>query len=85
MVSVDYSSDYKGWAIAYSDSGAKVMGPNANPSTHRLNPNVPTTPDTPKSLANFFSAGENPDAVKLTVRSMSMMAITMDHFRHVGQ
>ena len=44
-----------------------------------------TSLDTPKSLANFFVAGEKPDAVKLTVRSMSAMAMTMDHFRHVGQ
>ncbi len=61
------------------------MGPNAKPSTHRLNPNVPTSPDTPKSLANFLVAGEKPDAAKLTVRSMSMITITIDHFRQFGQ
>ena len=70
---------------SYSDNGAKVIGPNANPNTHKLNPNVPTSPETPKSLANFLAAGEKPDAVKLTVRSMSVMTITIDHFRHVGQ
>ena len=70
---------------AYSERGARVIGPNANPRTHRLNPNVLTSLDTPKSLANFFEAGEKPDAVKLTVRSMSAMEMTMDHFRHVGQ
>ena len=70
---------------SYSDNGAKVIGPNANPSTHKLRPKVPTISDTPKSLANFLAAGEKPDAVKLTVRSITMMTITMDHFRHVGQ
>ena len=70
---------------AYSERGAKVIGPNANPRTQRLNPKVLTSLDTPKSLANFFVAGEKPDAVKLTVRSISAMATTMDHFRHVGQ
>lgn len=70
---------------AYSDNGAKVMGPKANPSTHKLNPKVPTSSDTPKSLANFLAAGEKPDATKLSERSMSVMMITMDHFRHVGQ
>ena len=32
-----------------------------------------------------MAAGEKPDAAKLTVRSINMMTITMDHFRHVGQ
>ena len=72
-------------ADSYSDKGAKVIGPNANPNTHKLSPNVPTSLDTPKSLANFLAAGENPDAAKLTERSMSAIAITMDHFRHIGQ
>ena len=71
--------------ISYSDNGAKVIGPNANPSTHKLNPSVPTSPETPKSLAKSLAAGEKPDAMKLTVRSMSVMRITIDHFRHVGQ
>ena len=70
---------------SYSDRGASVIGPNANPSTHKLSPKVATSPETPKSLAKFLLAGEKPDAVKLTVRSISMMAITIDHFRHVGQ
>ena len=61
------------------------MGPKANPSTHKLSPKVPTISDTAKSLANFLAAGEKPDAVKLTVRSINMMTITMDHFRHAGQ
>ena len=46
---------------------------------------MPTSLDTPKSLANFSAAGEKPDAAKLTVRSISVMAMTIDHFRHVGQ
>lgn len=52
---------------------------------HKLNPNVPTSLDTSKSLANFIAAGEKPDAVKLAERSMSVRTIRMDHFRHVGQ
>ena len=61
------------------------MGPNANPNIHKLNPNVPTSPDTLKSSANFIAAGEKPDAVKLAERSMSVRTMRMDHFRHVGQ
>ena len=70
---------------SYSDSGAKVIGPNANPSIHKLNPSVATSLDTPKSLANLAAAGEKPDAVKLTVRSMKVMTMAIDHLRHVGQ
>ena len=68
-----------------SDKGASDIGPIANPSTYRLNPNVATSIETPKSFWNFMLAGEYPDAAQLTVRSIRMITLTMDHLRHNGQ
>lgn len=61
------------------------MGPKANPNTHRLNPNVATSVETPRSLEYFVLPGEKPDAMKLTVRSTTAITMTIDHFRHSGQ
>ena len=61
------------------------MGPKANPKTHKLNPNVAISAETPKSLENSVLAGEKPEAIQLTVRSIRAITPTIDHFRHRDQ
>lgn len=50
-----------------------------------LKPKVPTSLETPKSLANFVEAGLNPEAPQDTVKSTKIMELTTTHFFHVGQ
>ena len=63
----------------------RLIGPNANPKTVRLSPNVATSLLTCMSSANFVLAGENPDACQLTDKSIRMIGSMRRYFRHLGQ
>ena len=80
-----YETKYIGLLPKYSDSGAKVIGPNASPRTYKLNPSVLTSALTPNIASIFFMAGLYPLAPHNTQRSIKVIDSTMDHFRHVGQ
>jgi hypothetical protein len=77
---------YTGLRPKYSLKGAKAMGPKARPSTYKLNPNVPASDETPKVISiPFLAGGKDPDAAQDTLKSISISAITIDHFRHSAQ
>lgn len=61
------------------------MGPKASPSTYMLSPSNATLGDTPMSFAKSLATGLNPLAPQETLRSMGIIAATMNHFRAVGQ
>jgi hypothetical protein len=77
---------YTGLRPKYSLKGAKAMGPKARPSTYKLNPNVPISDETPSVISIPFSAGgKDHDSAQDTLKSISISAMTIAHFRHSGQ
>ena len=65
--------------------GAVNIGPTARPSTYRLKPNVPIVSPTPHNSCIFFCAGEYPEAAQLTLKSIKVIAATIDHYHITRQ